>query len=189
MLSLVLTYPAMCDIQKWIQIIDHLNTSPLTGLQSLLASTRQGGSVQVGLQQTRPWWTSPGRRRSWRSNRYSWELVARLTPCYVGWWGRVMFQSKGRHLKRLAILTAVHKHRTLSNTLAIYHDQEWQVFLKAIWVDRSPWSRYLMGNSVGFGTSRNDWECAHKVHFQLSLPFFSVSDNQGCFSLKFSQCW
>ena len=82
-----------------------------------------------------------------------------------------MFQSKGRHLNRLAILTTVHEHRTLSTTFAIYHDQEWQVFLKAIWLDRSPWSRYLMGSSEGFGTSRNDCECAYKVHFQLSFPF------------------
>ena len=66
------------------------------------------------------------------------------------------------------------KHRTLSITLAIYHDQEWQVFLKAIWVDRSPWSRCLMGNTQAFGTNRNDLECAHKVQstkFQLSFPF------------------
>ena len=153
---------------KWIQIIDHLNTSPLTGLQSLLASTRQGGSVQVGLQQTRPWWTSPGAWRSWRSTHYLWELVARLTPCYVGWWGRVMFQRKGRHLNRWAILTTVHK---LSNTLAIYHDQEWQVFLKAIWADRSPWSRYLMGSSEGFGTNRNGCECA--VHTKYIFNFLS----------------
>ena len=73
-LHAILGFGILCDV-KLIQIIDHLNTSPLTGLQSLLASTRHGGSVQDGLQQTRPWWTSPGGWQSWRSIRYLGELV------------------------------------------------------------------------------------------------------------------
>ena len=60
--------------------------------------------------------------------------------------------------------------QTLSTTFAIYHDQEWQVFLKAIWADRSPWSRYLMASSEGFGTNRNDCECAVHTKYIFNFP-------------------